>query len=195
MPWWGRYKISVHSYTQRGCTSGPIQSRAMLCILWGAFHNVQHIVKHGYEQYLAKYTSKANPSFNIDLPNNASDPQRYLFTNQSNWVSWGYWDTYELSPKSDDQLDRSSFYQQRLTQKSVCWNANMTCFNCKRASSSDMYMSTRFYKYLHRPEDLKDMTYPEFFKWWHKSSSDEKKVRHNQRGMSLIYGLEPQMMT
>lgn len=49
-----------------------------LCILWGAAHNVQRVAKHGYEQYLAKYISKAEPSFNIDLPNNASDPQKYL---------------------------------------------------------------------------------------------------------------------
>ena len=51
-----------------------------LCILWGAAHNVQRVAKHGYEQYLAKYISKAEPSFSIDLPNNASDPQRYLQT-------------------------------------------------------------------------------------------------------------------
>ena len=38
-----------------------------LCILWGAAHNVQRVAKHGYEQYLAKYISKAEPSFNIDL--------------------------------------------------------------------------------------------------------------------------------
>lgn len=46
----------------------------------GASHNVQRVAKHGYEQCLAKYISKAEPSFNIDLPNNASDPQRYLRT-------------------------------------------------------------------------------------------------------------------
>ena len=48
-----------------------------LCILWGASHNVQRVAKHGYEQYLAKYISKAEPNFNIDLPD---DPQRYLRT-------------------------------------------------------------------------------------------------------------------
>ena len=36
-------------------------------------------------------------------------------------------------------------------------------------------MSTRFDEYRYRPEDLKDITYPEFFKWWRKSSSDENK--------------------
>ena len=51
-----------------------------MCILWSAAHNVQHVAKHGYEQYLAKYISKVEPSFNIDLQNNALDPQKYLRT-------------------------------------------------------------------------------------------------------------------
>ena len=41
---------------------------------------MQRVAKHGYEQYLAKYISKAEPSFNVDLPNNASEPQKYLHT-------------------------------------------------------------------------------------------------------------------
>ena len=36
--------------------------------------------KDEYEQYLAKYVSKSEPSFNTDLPNNASDTQKYLRT-------------------------------------------------------------------------------------------------------------------
>ena len=74
-----------------------------LCILWGASHNVQRVAKHGYEQYLAKYVSKAEPSFNIDLPKNASDPQRYLRTRVIGSVEAIEVATYELSPKSDDQ--------------------------------------------------------------------------------------------
>ena len=31
--------------------------------------------------------------------------------------------------------------------------------------SADIYMSTRFDEYLHRPDHLRDITYPEFFKW------------------------------
>ena len=56
---------------------------------------------------------------------------------------------------------------------------------CKRdllqlqEGSSDICMSTRFDEYLHCREDLKNMTmtmtYPEFFKWWRNSSSDENK--------------------
>ena len=36
-------------------------------------------------------------------------------------------------------------------------------------------MSTRFDEYLHRPQQLKDMTYPDFLKWWRKCRSDEHK--------------------
>ena len=58
----------------------PCSANPKLCILWGASHNVQRVAKHGYEQYLAKYISRAEPSFNIDLPNNASEPLKYLRT-------------------------------------------------------------------------------------------------------------------
>ena len=61
--------------------------------------------------------------------------------------------------------------------------------------SSDIYLSTRFDEYLHCPEDLKDMTHPEFSSGGVKAVVMKiKRVRHNQRGMSLIYGLEPHMM-
>jgi hypothetical protein len=51
-----------------------------IAILWRASHNVQKVSKHGFEQYLAKYISKPEPSLNIQLPENASEPQRFLRT-------------------------------------------------------------------------------------------------------------------
>ena len=84
--------------------------------------------------------------------------------------------------------------------------------------SSDIYMSTRFDEYLHRPEHLKDMTYVHrlFSTMWNipnlvrnvskntlnSSSGGVKAVqmkirraKHNQkREISHIYGLEPPMM-
>ena len=47
-------------------------------ILWGAHHNFARVSKPGFEQYLAKYISKAEPFCKIDLPDTASLPQRYL---------------------------------------------------------------------------------------------------------------------
>ena len=51
-----------------------------IAILWGAAHNVQKVSRHGFEMYLAKYISKPEPSLSIQLPENASEPQRYLPT-------------------------------------------------------------------------------------------------------------------
>ena len=158
-----------------------------LCILWGASHNVQRVAKHGYEHYLAKYISKAEPSFNIDLPNNASDPQRYLRTKVIGSVEV-----------------LMSFHQSQMTRQVLFLPTEIKpkhrMLKCKcdllqlQEDSSNIYMSTRFDEHLHCPEDLKNMTYPEFFKWWRKSSSDDKKGEAQRTGMPLIYGLVPPMM-
>ena len=37
-----------------------VQYSPEIDILWGAHHNVQHVSKHGFEQYLAKYISKTD---------------------------------------------------------------------------------------------------------------------------------------
>ena len=62
--------------------------------------------------------------------------------------------------------------------------------------SSDIYLSTRLDEYLHCPEQLKDMTYPEFFKWWRKTTSDENKKGEAQsaQGDVPIWGVEQPMM-
>ena len=111
-----------------------------LCILWGAAHNVQRVAKHGYEQYLAKYISKAEPSFNIDLPNNASDPQRYLRTRVIGSV-----ETIEVL---------MSFHQSQMTRQVLYLPTEIKpkqrMLKCKRdllqlqEGSSDIYLSTRF---------------------------------------------------
>ena len=48
-----------------------------LMILWDA---AQRVSRHGFEMYLAKYISKPEPSINVHLPENASEPERYLRT-------------------------------------------------------------------------------------------------------------------
>lgn len=35
-------------------------------ILWDTSHNMQRVSQHGFEQYLAKYISKPEPSCNIE---------------------------------------------------------------------------------------------------------------------------------
>ena len=114
-----------------------------LCILWGAAHNIR-VAKHGYEQYLAKYISKAEPSFNIDLPNNASDPQRYLRTRVIGSV-----EAIEVL---------MSFHQSQMTRQVLYLPTEIKpkqrMLKCKRdllqlqEGSSDIYLSTRFDEYL-----------------------------------------------
>ena len=132
---------------------------------------MQRVAKHGYEQYLAKYISKAEPSFNVDLPNNASDPQRYLCTRVIGSV------------EATEVL--MSFHQSQMTRQVLYLPTEIKprqhMLKCKRdlqqlqEGSSDIYMSTRFDEYLQRPEQLKDMTYPEFFEWWRKTNRDENR--------------------
>ena len=50
-----------------------------IALLWGASHNMEGVSKHGFEQYLAGYISKPEPSLRIELPENASEPQK-VFT-------------------------------------------------------------------------------------------------------------------
>jgi len=42
--------------------------------------NIQRVSKHGFEMYLAKYISKPEPSFQVNLSENATDPEKYLRT-------------------------------------------------------------------------------------------------------------------
>ena len=151
-----------------------------LCILWGAAHNMQRVAKHSYEQYLAKHISKVEPSFNIDLPNNASDPQKYLRTRVVGSV-----EAIEVL---------MSFHQSQMTRQVLFLPTEMKprqrMLKSKRdlqqleEGSSDIYM-TRLDEYLHRPEQLRNMTYPEFFQWWRKSTSNENKKGETQLGMGV----------
>ena len=51
-----------------------------MLVVWGAGHNVQCVSQHGFEMYLAKYISKSEPMTKIELPENASPPEKYLKT-------------------------------------------------------------------------------------------------------------------
>ena len=42
--------------------------------------NIQRVSKHGFEQYLAKYISKPESSFDVKLSENPSEPEKYLHT-------------------------------------------------------------------------------------------------------------------
>ena len=41
-------------------------------LFWGASMNIQRVSKHGFEMYLAKYISNPEPSFQVNISENAS---------------------------------------------------------------------------------------------------------------------------
>ena len=51
-----------------------------ILLFWGASMNIQHVARHGFEMYLAKYISKPESSFNVKLSENPSAPESYLRT-------------------------------------------------------------------------------------------------------------------
>lgn len=51
-----------------------------ILLLMGAHVNIQQVTSGGWELYLAKYVSKAEPSFDLNLPEGTTYPERYLRT-------------------------------------------------------------------------------------------------------------------
>ena len=141
-----------------------------IAILWGATHNVQRVSKHGFEQYLAKYISKAEPSFKIDLPEDASDPQKYLRTRVVGAI-----EALEVL---------MGFHQHQMTRVVIFLPTEMVPkqrmlkMKCQLhsldAESEDVYMPTRYEIYLQRPQPLKDLTYQQFNQWWRSATSKEE---------------------
>ena len=51
-----------------------------ILLLMGAHVNIQRVTSGGWELYLAKYVAKAEPSFDLKLPEDTTEPERYLRT-------------------------------------------------------------------------------------------------------------------
>ena len=92
--------------------------------------------------------SKIERSFNIDLPNNASDPLKYLHTRVI-----GSTEAIKLSQMTRQVI----FVPTGIKSKQRMLKCKCDLLQLQ-VGSSDICMSTRFDEYLHRPEDLKDMT-------------------------------------
>ena len=112
---------------------------------------------------------KAEPSFNIDLPENASDPQRYLRTRVIGSVEA----VEVLMSFHQSQMTRQVTLLPTETKPRQRMLKSKSDLEELEGRSADVYMSTRFDDYLQHPDQLKDITYPEFFKWWCKTSSAE----------------------
>jgi len=142
-----------------------------VAILWGASHNVR-VSKHGFEQYLAKYISKAEPSSKIQLPENASLPERYLRTRVVGAI-----EAVEVL---------FSFHQCQITRQVIFLHTELDPSQRMLKHSRDVQhlqpdsqavnAATRFETYLIRSPHLSDITYQEYYQWWRLSASTEQKA-------------------
>ena len=127
--------------------------------------------KHGFEQYLAKYISKPEPSFSINLPENASEPQRYLRTRVIGAV-----EALEVL---------MGFHQHQMTRQTMFLPTDLIAkqrmlktrgqLQSLEADSENVYIATRFETYLQRPPELEEITYPDFYKWFRRATSEEQR--------------------
>ncbi len=118
--------------------------------------------KHGLEQYLAKYISKAESSCKVELPENASLPQRYLQTRVIGSI-----EALEVL---------LSFHQSRMTQQVTFLPTKLSPMQrmLKRLidlsvlqdDSEYIYLAMRFETYLVRSPQLSDVLYEEYYQCW-----------------------------
>ena len=110
---------------------------------------------------------KADPSFNVDLPNNASEPQKYLRTRVIGSV------------EAVEEL--MSFHQSQMTREVIYLPTDIK--STRRMLKSKRNLVRRVHQTficlldLYRPQQLKDITYPDFFKWWRAVVTNIRKVK------------------
>ena len=109
----------------------------------GSSHKVQRVSKHGFKQYLAKYISKAELSSKIQLPENASLPERYLRTR-----GVGVIEAVELlSSFHQSQISRQVIFLHTELDPSQCMHKYSRDLQHLQPDSQDVCASTHFETY------------------------------------------------
>ena len=150
-----------------------------MLVVWGAGHNVQRVSRHGFEMYLAKYISKPEPMTKIELPENASAPERYLKTRLIGAI-----EALEvLMGFQQHSMSRLAIYLPSEAKPAVKVLKSKKLLEELPQDSEDVFYLSKFQVYLLRPEELRDITYPDFYKWWRPLSSGEtqRAVRQMQQ--------------
>ena len=156
-----------------------------IAILWGASHIVQQVSKHGFEQYLAKYTSKAEPSCKIELPENASQPERYLRTRVVGAIEA----VEVLSGFHQSQMTRAvTFLHTELAPGQRMLKPSRDLQQLQ-GDSQDVYAATRFETYLVRSPLLAEITYQEYYQWWRLAASSEQRKAEAAAARGLQHSL------
>ena len=132
--------------------------------------NIQRVARHGFEMYLAKYIPKPESSFNVELSENCSAPERYLRTR-----------VIGACEAIDVQLGFHQFHLSRSTMFLITELKPQRQFLKHRAQlaslpqdSDDIYVLSKYQVYLQRNSALYNITYPMYFQWWRKANYSEQ---------------------
>ena len=147
-----------------------------MLVVWGAGHNVQRVSRHGFEMYLAKYVSKAEPITKIELPESASAPERYLKTRVIGAI-----EALEvLMSFQQHRMSRVAIYLPTELKPSTKVLKGKKQLESMSPDSEDIFFRSKFETYLLRPDELESITYPDLYKWWRQVMPQEK-VRANDQ--------------
>ncbi len=141
-----------------------------MLLFWQGHLNMQFVTKHGWEIYLSKYISKAEPSMDIQLKPESTAPERFLRTRIIVCLEA---DTILLGKQLSHSTCKVVFLPTQL---------NPTISILKRKEhlpsdddSTDIFYANLWEKYLDRPDTLKDVLYPDMMKKYTYNVNDGRK--------------------
>ena len=146
-----------------------------LLFLWGGHINVQRVSSGGWKLYLGKYISKAESTFDLKIPDDATQCEKYLRTRivgilevKMNLlgcpISRGSRDVIYLPTELDSKFGFLKRQEHLPADK----------------ESSDVFYGTLLDKYMDRPECLNDLLYPEYFERYRICATKEPNCRESE---------------
>ena len=125
--------------------------------LWGAHMNIQKVTESGWEMYLAKYVAKGEPSFQLEISKDASDPEKYLRTRvvgrlEVDHINMGHFlccASREVIYLPTELSPEFGFLKRKKHLPAD-------------PESDDIFYSNILDKYMERPKELEDLLYVEW---------------------------------
>ena len=137
----------------------------------GAHVNIQRVTSGGWELYLAKYVAKAEPSFDLKLPEDTSESERYLRTRvvgrlevENNLLGFNVC----RSSRTIIYLPTSIKPDYGFLKRKQHLPEDPT--------STDVFYDTLFDKYLDRPDELQDVLYPDYIRHYMIGTSQVSRI-------------------
>ena len=130
-----------------------------ILLLMGAHVNIQRVTSGGWELYLAKYVAKAEPSFDLKLPEDASECEKYLRTRVVGRLEV----ENNLLGFNVCRSSRTIIYVPTSMKPEYGFLKRKQHLP-EDPSSTDVFYDTVFDKYLDRPSELQDVLYPDYIR-------------------------------